>query len=102
MKSNKIDSFINRYSLSKTLQFSLIPVGETEENFVIKKLLEEDEERAENYKKAKRIIDDFHKAFIDEALSQPMIIDVNDYAELYYRSNKTDKDKKLLNHWKKN
>lgn len=27
------EQFINRYSLSKTLRFSLIPVGRTEENF---------------------------------------------------------------------
>ena len=34
------EQFINRYSLSKTLRFSLIPVGETENNFNKNLLLE--------------------------------------------------------------
>ena len=34
------EQFINRYSLSKTLRFSLIPIGETEDNFNKNLLLE--------------------------------------------------------------
>ena len=45
----KIDEFINCYSLSKTLRFSLIPMGKTEETFTEKLLLEEDENRAKEY-----------------------------------------------------
>ena len=47
------EQFINCYPLSKTLQFSLIPVGKTEDNFNKKLLLERDKQRAENYEKVK-------------------------------------------------
>ena len=46
-----INEFINMYNLSKTLRFSLIPYWETEEYFVKRHLLDEDEERAESYVK---------------------------------------------------
>lgn len=51
------EQFINRYKMSKTLRFSLIPVGKTEENFNSKKLLEEDRDRAEKYENVKKYID---------------------------------------------
>ena len=35
------EQFINRYPLSKTLRFSLIPVGETENNFNKNRIYEE-------------------------------------------------------------
>ena len=38
----KIDNFINRYPLSKTLRFSLVPIGKTEETFNAKQMLKED------------------------------------------------------------
>lgn len=87
---------INRYSISKTLRFKLIPVGNTEENFIAKKLLEDDSVRAENYKNAKAIIDDFHKTFINKVLSQPFSFDLKPYYELFYKANKSEKEKKEL------
>ena len=36
------EHFINRYPLSKTLRFGLIPQGNTEENFKIMQILEKD------------------------------------------------------------
>ena len=51
------EQFINRYPLSKTLRFSLIPVAETENNFNKNLLLEKDKQRAENYEKVKAIRD---------------------------------------------
>ena len=57
------EQFINCYPLSKTLQFSLIPVGKTEDNFNKKLLLERDKQRAENYEKVKDYIDRFHKEY---------------------------------------
>lgn len=65
----KIDNFTNQYSLSKTLRFSLKPVGKTEENFNNALLLEKDKERAQKYDKVKKYIDRYHKHFIDEILS---------------------------------
>ena len=46
MENKSIDSFINRYQLSKTLRFKLKPIGETETNFIKKGLLEDDKQRA--------------------------------------------------------
>lgn len=92
----KISSFTNRYALSKTLRFKLIPVGKTQEMFLSRNLLAEDEERKEDYSKVKAIIDDYHKSFINDVLSAPDIIDVQEYADIYYKANKTDKDKKAV------
>ncbi len=92
----KIDSFINRYSLSKTLQFKLIPYGRTMEHFIAKGLLEQDDERAKEYKKVKKYIDRYHKAFIEEVLSSIQDFDVSEYADLYYKANKTDAEKKIM------
>lgn len=71
----KYTDFTNLFSLQKTLRFELIPQGPTEEK--IKKLQEEgglgllqrDQNRAENYKKAKKIIDVFHRHQIEEGLA---------------------------------
>ncbi len=78
------DEFTNQYSLSKTLRFELKPVGKTEElvrNIKEKKdfdlsladLILEDKERAEAYKKVKRLIDDLHREFLCFALSDENI-----------------------------
>ena len=92
----KIDNFINQYSLSKTLQFSLIPYGRTLEKFKKKGLLEEDEKRNAEYKKVKKIIDRYHKSFIDTVLKSVEDFDVSEYAELYFKSGKNDADKKKI------
>jgi len=92
----KIDSFVNYYPLSKTLRFSLIPVGKTEDNFNAKLLLEEDEKRAIEYEKVKRYIDRYHKHFIETVLANFHLDDVNEYAELYYKAGKDDKDLKYM------
>lgn len=64
------ESFTNLYQLSKTLRFELRPIGKTMENIQTDGLLEQDSHRAESYKKVKVLIDRYHKAFIDEALSK--------------------------------
>ena len=69
----KIDQFTNCSSMSKTMRFGLIPVGATYENFLNKHLLDEYEERAEIYPDVKKLMDSYHKKFIDEVLSHLMI-----------------------------
>lgn len=64
------EQFINCYPLSKTLQFSLIPVGKTEDNFNKNLLLEKDKQRAKNYEMVKGYIDRFHKEYIESVLSK--------------------------------
>lgn len=90
------EQFINRYPLSKTLRFSLIPVGETENNFNKNLLLEKDKQRAENYEKVKDYIDRFHKEYIESVLNKARIEKVDEYANLYWKSNKGDSDIKAM------
>lgn len=97
----KIDQFINQYPLSKTLRFQLIPVGDTQKNFELNNMLQEDEQRAEHYAQAKRIIDGYHRHYIDSVLSDitsakdfdAFLENVRNYADLYGR---TERDKKAL------
>ncbi len=60
--------FVNLYPISKTLRFELKPVGKTLEHIEEKGLITQDEERVEKYKKVKKLIDEYHKKFINEAL----------------------------------
>lgn len=90
------EQFVNRYSLPKTLRFSLIPVGKTEDNFNQKLLLEKDKQRAENYEKVKGYIDRFHIAYIESVLVNAKLENVGDYADLYWKNNKTDSDVKAM------
>lgn len=66
---NNFQDFTNLYSLSKTLRFELIPIGETKSNIERKGFLSNDERRAENYKRIKKIIDEYHKAYIDRCMA---------------------------------
>lgn len=90
------EQFINRYQLSKTLKFSLIPVGKTEDHFNKKLLLEKDKQRAENYAKVKGYIDRFHKAYIESVLINTRVDKVDEYANLYWKHNRSDSDLKTL------
>lgn len=90
------EQFINRYPLSKTLRFSLIPVGKTEENFNEKLLLEQDKKRAEEYEKVKEYIDRYHRHYIESMLSTFILDGVEDYANLYYKTGKDEKDLKAM------
>lgn len=90
------EQFINCYPLSKTLQFSLIPVGKTDDNFNKKLLLERDKQRAENYEKVKGYIDRFHKEYIESVLVNARVEKIDEYADLYWKSNKNDSDAKAM------
>lgn len=92
----KIDQFTNCSSMSKTMRFGLIPIGATYENFLNKHLLDEDEERAEIYPDVKKLMDSYHKKFIDEVLSHLMIENTDEYYTLYNKSNKTPADVKAM------
>ena len=60
---------INGYSRSITLRNRLVPIGKTEENINHFRLLENDKKRADSYQEVKNIIDDFHRSFIQDVLS---------------------------------
>ncbi|MBP5202317.1 type V CRISPR-associated protein Cas12a/Cpf1 [bacterium] len=88
--------FTGLFSLSKTLRFELKPVGKTRENIEKKGLLDEDEKRAESYKAVKKLIDEYHKTFIENALSSLTEKEKDEFRKLldkyfeYYNSNKKD------------
>lgn len=92
----KIDNFTNRYSLQKTLRFSLIPIGETEENFNAKRLLETDKKLAQDYKKVKKYIDRYYRKHIENVLSKHKLEEIKEYSELYYKVGKSKEDIKLV------
>lgn len=70
MKETIFTPFIGQYPASKTLRFELKPVGKTLEHITREGLLQHDEKRAEDYKVAKTVIDNYHRYFIETVLSQ--------------------------------
>ena len=58
----------NLYPVSKTLRFELQPIGKTKANIEKDGILQQDEERAENYKLVKGFIDAYHKQYIKSRL----------------------------------
>ena len=70
MEGNTFEGFTKIYKLSKTLRFELIPVSSTMEKLTKSDLLKDDQHRAESYVKVKKIIDEYHKAFIESVLDQ--------------------------------
>ena len=57
----EIKELTGLYSLTKTIGVELIPVGKTQELIEAKKLIEQDDQRAEDYKIVKDIIDRYHR-----------------------------------------
>ena len=55
---------------SKTLRFTLIPQGKTEENIAKSKTLELDVSRSISYNAVKSTLDEVHKRFIEESMSK--------------------------------
>lgn len=95
--------FTNLYSLSKTLRFELRPVGETLANIERGGLLNEDEVRAEDYKQVKKLIDEYHKEFIERVLAgfeldRSML---REYAEIFRKQERDEKERKRFDEVKK-
>ena len=85
--------FTGKYSVSKTLRFALRPQGKTGDFIKIKNVLRQDKDRADQYRKAKHIIDLYHKDFIERAL-QGVKFSINDLNEL--EKNRRAKDREAL------
>jgi CRISPR-associated protein Cpf1 len=88
--------FTNQYPLSKTLKFELIPQGKTLENIQHEGLLEQDNNRAVSYQKIKRLIDEYHKVFIENSLKGMKLVELEVYSEWYQKKDKVDADKKAF------
>lgn len=73
----KLNQFTHLYPVSKTLRFELKPVGETADyieefkSLYLQKIVAQDYKRADNYQIIKQIIDDYHRYYIEEKLSNP-------------------------------
>lgn len=94
--------FSNLYSLSKTLRFELKPVGKTIDFIESKGILKQDEDRAESYQLMKKTIDGFHKDFIELAMGQVKLNDLDEFSEMYYKSSEEKKnDPKFEDNFKK-
>ena len=93
-----MERFTNLYQVSKTLRFELIPDRRTKAILEHSDLIAQDEHRAESYKLVKKIIDRYHKTFINSVLSTLRL--PIDYLEelhgLYMKPQKSDADKKAL------
>ena len=65
MTDKLAERFIGLYPVSKTIRFELRPVGRTKEYIECDGIISEDLQRAKDYIKVKKIIDAYHKYFID-------------------------------------
>lgn len=92
----KFKNFTKQYPVSKTLRFELKPINETAEHMT--KILEEDEHRAESYKKVKQLIDEYHKKFIENVLEKTILPTdlLKEYENRYSKDKRNEEDKKKL------
>lgn len=96
------NDFTGLYSLSKTLRFEAKPVGATWYHIQQSELLNEDQHRAESYKVVKKLIDEYHKAFIDKVMdsfclplaSQGKLNSLQEYHDCYMNKEKSEQAKK--------
>ena len=65
-----MNDFTGLYKLSQTLMFELRPIGKTKENLEKSGLLDSDFKRGEDYPKVKVILDEIHKEFLQNVLSE--------------------------------
>lgn len=86
--------FTGLYQVSKTLRFELIPVGETLRHIEEKGIIEADTKLAESYQLMKETIDDFHKDFIDRALTGVKLHGLAEYYALYTAAGEERQGKK--------
>ena len=98
------DDFIGLYPIDKTLCFEARPIGKTLENLLKSDMLKQDEHRAESYVKVKKLIDSYHKDFIERALSQGLdstgchvaADKLAEYSVCYFSSNRDAKANEKL------
>lgn len=72
-----MESLCHLYPVTKTLRFSLLPQGNTLQNIISNGFLDRDEQLAKSYPIVKKIFDDYHKQFIDRALSDFTLLSRN-------------------------
>lgn len=93
---SKIEKFIGKYKISKTLRFRAVPVGKTQDNIEKKGILEKDKKRSEDYEKVKAYLDSLHRDFIENTLKKVKLNELNEYACLFFSGTKDDGDKRKM------
>lgn len=106
------ENFTGLYPLSKTLRFELKPIGRTLEYIEKNGLLDRDKHRANSYVKVKKIIDRYHKQFIEDSLSDRKFKlkyenegkkeSLEEYFYCYKLKNRDDRQKKDFDEIQKN
>lgn len=106
------ENFTGLYPLSKTLRFELKPIGRTLEYIEKNGLLDRDKHRASSYVKVKKIIDRYHKQFIEDSLSDSEFElkyedkgkkdSLEEYFYCYKLKNRDDRQKKDFDEIQKN
>lgn len=91
---SKLSTFNEHFQKTLTLRNELVPVGKTLENIISSNVLINDEKRSEDYKKAKDLIDSYHRIFIEKSLSK---VDIawDDLASCLTKKEPEDFDKKI-------
>jgi len=98
MEKENIKDFNGIYPVSKTLRFELKPIGLTMENLNNNGIITEDAKRAESYKIAKTMIDNYHRYFISNKLKTFYInwTELKDVINEFNRDSSSDNKKRLI------
>ncbi len=104
------ENFTGLYPLTKTLRFELKPIGKTLEYIEKNGLLDRDRHRANSYVEVKKIIDRYHKQFIEDSLkdfklkydSEGKNDSLEEYFYYYKLKNRDDRQKKDFDEIQKN
>ena len=96
MLMKKIDQLTNQYSVSKTLRFKLIPIGETEKYFTERQWVAKENIFAEKFDKMKEEIKAYHRFFIDDCLATLKLDGLVESYLLYVKKHKTGDEIKSL------
>lgn len=91
MDKNFYSNFTNMYQVSKTIRMSLEPIGKTAEKMA--DMIKEDEQRATLYERIKPILDNVHKAYIENSLDNVTLNSLENYEEAFFSNDKDKLDK---------
>ncbi|MDD4387494.1 MAG: type V CRISPR-associated protein Cas12a/Cpf1 [Clostridia bacterium] len=84
------------YPLSKTLRFELKPIGKTRENIEKEGVLKIDKEREVAYSNVKKIIDDYHKDFIERTLTDFKLQNLEEHYNMFLKNDLNEDEKKEI------
>lgn len=98
------ENLSNLFPLQKTLRFSLLPIGRTLETINRNGIINEDQHRAESFKRMKKLIDEYLKAYIEQTLtgfrlaydSENRQNSLTEYLACYSENSRTEEQKKRL------